>query len=110
MNIGGAPELGGLPVKTIRHYEDVGLIRPDRSPSGYRQFDEMELHKPRFAGRARLSGFGLEACRELLSLHQDSAMPDPRGTGGYVGTSSGWRRCRSRKRERCMMDFRRDKR
>ena len=73
MNIGDVSERSGLPVKTIRYYEDIGLVRPDRSANGYRQFDEIELHKLRFVGRARSLGFGLEACRELLSLYQDGA-------------------------------------
>lgn len=73
MNIGDVSERSGLPVKTIRYYEDIGLIRPDRSANGYRHFDEIELHKLRFLGRARSLGFGLESCRELLSLYQDSA-------------------------------------
>ena len=36
MNIGDASERSGLPAKTIRYYEDIGLLKPDRSENGYR--------------------------------------------------------------------------
>jgi MerR family copper efflux transcriptional regulator len=36
MNIGTVSEKSGLPAKTIRYYEDIGLISPDRRDNGYR--------------------------------------------------------------------------
>ena len=36
MNIGDVAERSGLPAKTIRYYEDIGLIRPRRGANGYR--------------------------------------------------------------------------
>ncbi|MGO7374237.1 MerR family DNA-binding transcriptional regulator, partial [Rhizobium ruizarguesonis] len=38
MNIGEASERTGLPSKTIRYYEDIGLIRPERGGNGYRDY------------------------------------------------------------------------
>jgi DNA-binding transcriptional MerR regulator len=38
MNIGDVAERSGLPPKTIRYYEDIGLIRPKRGGNGYRAF------------------------------------------------------------------------
>ena len=46
MNIGDVSERSGLPVKTIRYYEDIGLVRPERGANGYRLFEEGHLHKP----------------------------------------------------------------
>lgn len=71
MNIGDASGRSGLPVKTIRYYEDIGLVRPSRGANGYRDFNEAELHKLVFVGRARSLGFAIEDCRVLLSLYED---------------------------------------
>ena len=71
MNISDVAERAGLPAKTIRYYEDIGLIRPMRAANGYRSFRESDLHKLAFLGRARALGFTIEECRTLLALYED---------------------------------------
>ena len=71
MNIGEVAERTSLPTKTIRYYEDIGLVRPLRSDNGYRAFRESDLHKLAFLGRARALGFSIEDCRTLLALYED---------------------------------------
>lgn len=71
MNIGEVAERSNLPAKTIRYYEDIGLITPHRSANGYRSFSENDLHKLAFLGRARALGFSIEDCRNLLTLYED---------------------------------------
>lgn len=71
MNIGTIARRSGLPAKTIRYYEEIGLIRPARGENGYRAFDEADLNKLVFVGRARSLGFSIEDCRLLLSLYED---------------------------------------
>lgn len=71
MNIGEVAERSGIPPKTIRYYEDIGLVRPRRSGNGYRAFQDTDLHKLAFLGRARELGFSIEDCRTLLSLYED---------------------------------------
>ena len=71
MNIGEASRATGLPVKTIRYYEDIGLVSAQRSTSGYRQFNNTDVHKLRFIQRARGLGFSVDDCRALLSLYED---------------------------------------
>ena len=71
MNIAGVSALSGLPPKTIRYYEDIGLIRPQRNANGYREFAETDAHKLAFLARARSLGFTIEDCRALLSLYED---------------------------------------
>lgn len=71
MNISDAAQATGLPAKTIRYYEEIGLIRPNRRANGYRDFAETEVHKLRFLARARALGFGIEDCRSLLALWED---------------------------------------
>ena len=71
MNIGDVADLSGLPAKTIRYYEDIGLVEPLRSTNGYRSFRQSDVHKLAFLGRARSLGFSIDECRTLLSLYED---------------------------------------
>jgi Cu(I)-responsive transcriptional regulator len=71
MTIREAAEASGLSAKTIRFYEQEGLVRPRRSGNGYRDFGERDVHVLTFLARARSLGFPLEDCRELLSLWAD---------------------------------------
>lgn len=73
MNIQSVAEMTGLPAKTIRYYEDIGLVAPKRSGNGYRVFDEAALARLGFVGRARSLGFSLDECRLLLGLWDDRA-------------------------------------
>ena len=73
MNIGEVAERSGVPAKTIRYYEEIGLVRPVRSDNGYRAFRETDLHKLAFLGRARALGFSIEDCRLLLALYEDQS-------------------------------------
>ena len=71
MNIGEVSQHTGLPPKTIRYYEDIGLVKPLRDANGFRAFRESEMHKLAFLGRARTLGFSIEDCRNLLALWED---------------------------------------
>ena len=71
MNIGTVSERSGLPAKTIRYYEDIGLISPDRRDNGYRDYSMDDVHRLRFLQRSRSLGFSVEECRQLLSLYND---------------------------------------
>lgn len=71
MNIGDVANLSGLPPKTIRYYEDIGLVKPLRGTNGYRAFGQKELHKLTFLSRARALGFTIDDCRTLLALYED---------------------------------------
>ena len=73
MNIGTASDHSGLPMKTIRYYEEIGLIRPDRAINGYRDYCESDLHKLAFLHRARGLGFSIDECRQLLALYEDTS-------------------------------------
>lgn len=71
MNISEVAKRASLPAKTIRYYEDIGLVAPARSANGYRSFRESDLHKLAFLGRARALGFSIEDCRNLMTLYED---------------------------------------
>ena len=71
MNIKDAALRTGLPPKTIRYYEDIGLVAPARRDNGYRDYSATDMHRLAFLGRARSLGFSIEDCRALLALYDD---------------------------------------
>lgn len=73
MNISDVANRAGLPPKTIRYYEEIGLIKPLRDTNGYRAFRDSDMHKLAFLGRARALGFSIENCRALLALWEDKS-------------------------------------
>lgn len=73
MNISEAARRSGLSSKTIRYYEDIGLIAPARrGDNGYRQYESHAVEELKFLFRAREVGFDLEESKQLLELHRDS--------------------------------------
>jgi MerR family transcriptional regulator, copper efflux regulator len=72
MNIGEAAARSGVPAKTIRYYEDVGLINPaPRAGNGYRAYSQRDVHVLSFVQRARSLGFSVSECHQLLDLYRD---------------------------------------
>ncbi len=72
MNIGEVARLSGVSKKTIRYYEDIGLIgAANRSTNGYRDYSEVDAELLRFIRHARGVGFGIEECRKLVTLYRD---------------------------------------
>lgn len=71
MNISAVARRAGLPAKTIRYYEEIGLVTPARDANGYRAFSGADIHKLAFLARARALGFTIEDCRTLLALWED---------------------------------------
>lgn len=76
LRIGEVAKATGLSVPAIRYYETQGLVAPlDRSPAGYREFDDSAVRRIRFVQRAQALGFSLEEARELLELRRQPRRP-----------------------------------
>ncbi|HHB83278.1 MAG TPA: Cu(I)-responsive transcriptional regulator [Devosia sp.] len=73
MNIGTASQKAGLRAKTIRYYEEIELVTPERSANGYRNYSQIDVHKLQFIQRARSLGFSVDECRQLLALYEDKS-------------------------------------
>lgn len=72
MNIGTVAERSGVPPKSIRYYESIGLIHPaERRPNGYRSYSQHDMQTLAFIKRARSLGFSVEEVRDLLDLWRD---------------------------------------
>jgi MerR family copper efflux transcriptional regulator len=72
LTIGDVARRTGLSAKTIRYYEDSGLIpEAQRAPNGYRVYDADAVHVLQFVKRARDLGFSVKDVNELLALWSD---------------------------------------
>jgi MerR family copper efflux transcriptional regulator len=73
MQIGTVAEQSGVPSKTIRYYESIGLIRPaKRTGAGYRVYGDSDVQTLRFIQRARGLGFSVNDVAGLLGLWHDA--------------------------------------
>lgn len=72
VQIGELARRTGVTAKTIRFYEDTGLLpAPGRRSNGYRDYAENDEETLHFVVRARALGFSMSAIGELLALWQD---------------------------------------
>ena len=72
VNIGTAAALSKVSANMVRHYESLGLLpRVARTDSGYRQYNEADVHTLRFIKRARDLGFAMAEIGELVALWQN---------------------------------------
>jgi MerR family Zn(II)-responsive transcriptional regulator of zntA len=76
MRIGELAVRFGLNPKTLRYYEEIGLLpRADRSDSGYRLYDEQDAERLGFIRRAKTLGLSLDEIRDILSVQAEGEPP-----------------------------------
>ena len=69
MRIGELSSATGIPVRTIRYYEQIGLLpEPARTSAGYRVFGDQNVQHARFIRRSRRLGFSLDQIRSILEV------------------------------------------
>jgi len=68
LTIGQLAHATGVPAKTIRYYEQVGVLPvPSRSATGYRQYARRDVHRLLFIRRARALGLSLPSIKALTA-------------------------------------------
>ena len=66
MRIGELASKSGASARSLRYYEQQGLLRAERGPNGYRDYDETEVTLVREIRSLLDSGFDLEEIRPLV--------------------------------------------
>jgi len=68
LTVGQLAEVTSVPAKTIRYYEQVGVLPlPSRNPAGYRQYYRRDINRLLFVRRARSLGLPLSQLRDLTA-------------------------------------------
>jgi MerR family copper efflux transcriptional regulator len=68
LTVGQLARATGVPSKTIRYYEQVGVLpAPRRSGAGYRQYSRHDIHRLLFMRRARALGLSLANLKALMA-------------------------------------------
>jgi DNA-binding transcriptional MerR regulator len=76
MQIGEVAKLTDTSTKTIRFYEDSGLLPPPaRSASGYRDYGPEIVDRLRFIHRGQAAGLTLQKVRQILAIHDRGEVP-----------------------------------
>ena len=76
LRIGNLAQASGVPTKTIRFYEEIGLLPPaQRAENGYRLYGGEDVRRLRFIRNARSLGFTLDDLKEVLALRDRGEVP-----------------------------------
>lgn len=84
MRIGELAERAGVTAKTVRFYEDEGLLpAPRRTPAGYRDYGHAALERLSFIRDAQAAGLALRQIRQVLDI-RDSGEPPCEHVGRLI--------------------------
>lgn len=77
LHIGAVAERTELSLRTLRHYDQIGLVNPsERSEGGFRLYSEADVERILLIRRMKPLDFTLEQMRELLDITDEVAQPD----------------------------------
>jgi len=83
MQIGEVAEETGLSLRTIRYYEEMGLVTPSaRTTGGFRLYADADVARLRLIRRMKPLDFSLQEMRDVLALLDELEARDP-GSDGY---------------------------
>lgn len=70
LSSGQMSKICGVSVKTLRHYDKIGLLKPERTDAftGYRYYEESQIGSMLLIGRLKRYGFSLTEIQSLLAL------------------------------------------
>jgi DNA-binding transcriptional MerR regulator len=78
MQIGEVAEQTGLSLRTIRYYEEVGLVTPSaRTTGGFRLYSETDVARLRLVRRMKPLEFSLEEMKDVLTVLDGLEVGDP---------------------------------
>ena len=93
MQIGEVAEQTGLSLRTIRYYEEVGLVSPSaRTSGGFRLYSESDLARLRLIRRMKPLGFSLEEMGQVLGVLDALETAEPEQRDDLVDRLVGHRR------------------
>jgi len=76
LRISELSEHTGVPAKTIRYYEGMGLLpSPARKPNGYREYREVDVERLKLVAGARRLDFSLAEISEIIDLRDRQIAP-----------------------------------
>ena len=76
LRIGQLARAAGFTEKTLRFYDEIGLLRPSgRTASGYRLYDEEAVERLRFVRKAQGLGLSLDDMRTILEIGDEGRVP-----------------------------------
>ena len=70
-----AAELSGVSVKTLHHYDKIGLLVPVKSENGYRTYSQEDLERLQVILYYKYLGFSLDQIAELLAEEKSNLLP-----------------------------------
>ncbi len=74
--IGSVAKESGVPIKTIRYYEELGLLKASgRTDGGFRLFNSDVFARLNFIKRAQNLGLSLSEIKEFLDVHDRGDLP-----------------------------------
>ncbi|ELR96767.1 heavy metal-responsive transcriptional regulator [Gloeocapsa sp. PCC 73106] len=79
LKIGEVAQETGLSIKTIRYYDQLGLLLPSvqRNQAGYRLFQPVVINRLQFIKKTQSLGLSLKEIKEILDIHDSGAVPCP---------------------------------
>jgi MerR family copper efflux transcriptional regulator len=85
MHIGAVAERTGLSLRTLRHWDEVGLVTPSgRTDGGFRLYTEPDVDRILLVRRMKPLGFSLDEMADLLDVTDRLAAGQTTGTDGAV--------------------------
>ncbi len=76
MRIGALADQAGVSAKTLRFYEQAGLLpEPERTSAGYRDYSADAVHRVRFIRAAQTAGLHLAEIADVLAIRDSGAPP-----------------------------------